>query len=150
MTLVIALKLLSLAAVAASAPGGSLSDPPAAASPIVAARSLPAGAVIGEADLQIDATDPNSSERAREMIGKEARRMLAEGAPIRETDLRTATLVRRNALVRMRYMKGPLSITAEGRALSGGGKGDMINVMNLSSKTVVSAEIIADGTVVVR
>ena len=40
-----------------------------------------------------------------------------------------------------------LRILTEGRALARGGVGDVIRVMNLSSRTTVSGRIAADGSV---
>lgn len=45
------------------------------------------------------------------------------------------------------YRLGALEIRAEGRALSRGGVGDEIRVMNLSSRTTVSGRIAEDGAV---
>jgi flagella basal body P-ring formation protein FlgA len=124
--------------------------PPSAVATIVAARNLAPGSVLRDGDLQFDATDAALSEQVAAMVGMETRRLLIEGALVRETDLRTATLVRRNGFVRMLYAEGPLNIEAEGRALSGGGKGDLIKVMNLTSKIVVSAEVADEGLVAVK
>ena len=52
---------------------------------------------------------------------------------------------RRNQIVRIAYDTGALRIEAEGRALSEGAAGDLVRVMNLSSRKTISAVVAADG-----
>ena len=59
-------------------------------------------------------------------------------------------LVKRNALVVMEFVRGPLSIVAEGRALSAGGEGETVRVLNTSSRIAVSALVVAPNRVRVR
>ena len=69
-------------------------------------------------------------------------------AAVRADDLAAIpikALVERNALVLLRYERGALVITAEGRALDRGALGDRIRVTNLSSRQTVVGRIAADG-----
>jgi flagellar basal body P-ring formation protein FlgA len=47
----------------------------------------------------------------------------------------------------LRYAAGPLAITTEGRALARGGAGDVIRVLNLSSRNTVTGRVQPDGAV---
>jgi len=107
-------------------------------------RSLPAGAVITSDDVA-DA-EPDASV----FVGKELRRYLPAGSVLRSSDLRPPTLVTRNRPVRLEYVKGPLLITAEGRALSSGAEGDAVQVINLTSRSVLTGIVIGADRVEVR
>ena len=117
---------------------------------LVAARTLPAGTVIGEGDVMlVDAEIPEALTSAAEAVGQEARVALYAGRPIRSRDLGAETLIERNALVTLVYRSGNLTILAEGRALDRAAEGEMVRVMNLASKTTVSGRVLADGTIIV-
>ncbi|MFZ5616009.1 MAG: flagellar basal body P-ring formation chaperone FlgA [Pseudomonadota bacterium] len=116
---------------------------------IVAARNVPPGAILAEQDLRIVGGDDASIIFAA-VVGKETKRLIPEGAGVRESDVRAPTLVARNGLVRMEFTKGPLMMSTEGRALSGGAAGEIVKVMNIRSKTVVSAIVVAPGKVLVQ
>lgn len=121
-----------------------------ASSTITLARTVAPGAALTALDLTADENDPIARMQIAGVVGLEARRLLVSGAPLRDSDLRAPTLVLRNSVVRMEYVSGPLSIVTEGRALAGGAGGDVIKVLNLTSKAVVTAEITERGKVVVR
>lgn len=120
--------------------------PIAAQSAIVAARDLPAGTVVTEADLVWDEnvaggmTDPDLA------IGKQVRVAIYEGRPVVAGALRVPVLVSRNQIVRIAFDTGGLRIETEGRALSEGAAGDVVRVMNLASRKTISAVVAADGT----
>lgn len=113
---------------------------------LIAARNIRAGAIITAGDITAP-DDTDGMRRAVNMIGKEAIRTFYQGQPLTEDDLRAPTVVKRNAIVHMEYSKGPMIISAEGRALDKGGIGERIRVMNLISKRVVTATIIGADSV---
>ncbi|MEM9705445.1 MAG: flagellar basal body P-ring formation chaperone FlgA [Pseudomonadota bacterium] len=122
---------------------------PVYAEDLIASRGIKAGTVITGSDI----VPPKSSEalrRAANLLGKEASRNIYGGRRISEADVRTPRIISRNAIVMMRYKKGPMRIEAEGRALDEGGAGDRIRIMNLQSKRIVTAKILDSGTVEVR
>ena len=93
------------------------------------------------ADIPGALTDPEAA------LGQEARVTLYAGRPIRAADLGTAALVERNQAVTLIFHAGGLSILTAGRALSRGGPGDLIKVMNLASHLTVTGTVAADGSV---
>ena len=119
--------------------------PPALALDLVANRTMPAGTIIASGDLTVLGQVPKDAAEA--YVGMEIRRAVYAGRPVSETDLGPATLIRRNDIVTMLYRSGALGLRTEGRALSPGGKGERIEVMNLDSRLTVRATVTARGHV---
>lgn len=119
---------------------------PLTAEVIVPVRTIPAQSVITAADLgQSDMDVPGAIADVEAIIGMEARVALYPGRPIAPGDLALPATVARNAIVPLVYVSGGLFIATEGRALDRAGPGDVIRVMNLASRTTVSARIGMDG-----
>lgn len=119
---------------------------PALAEEPVAARNIRAGEVIASGDMEAPAS-ADGLRVAAGFIGKEAARTIYRGQKITDQDLRAPTLVERNAIVTMEFSKGSLAITTEGRALEPGGLGSRIRVMNMASRRVVTAHVVAANVV---
>ena len=114
---------------------------PAAADPVRANRTLRVGEIVAAADL---------SGPAAPMVGLEVRRAVYAGHPVGMADLGPPTLVRRNEVVTMNFTSGGIDLRAEGRALGDGGAGEVVEVMNLTSRRTVRATIVGSRTVEVR
>jgi flagella basal body P-ring formation protein FlgA len=99
-------------------------------------KPLAAGAIITADDVVAD------EALKATIIGRELRRQMPAGAVLRNSDVRPPTLVVRNRPVRIDYAKGPLLISAPGRALSNGAKGETVRVMNLSSRSIITGVVI--------
>jgi len=120
---------------------------PAIADTVVAARTIPARSIIGIDDVLVRDLDTPGGISAPELaIGQEARVALYAGRPIRMADIGIPAIVERNMIITLVYQNGGIMISTEGRALDRAGPGDLIRVMNLSSRTTVSARIDANGT----
>jgi flagellar basal body P-ring formation protein FlgA len=119
---------------------------PASAEILVPARTIPAQTVIAASDLMPspDAV-PGAVADAAQIVGLEARVALYPGRPISPADLRPRAVVERNALLPLVFRAGGLLITTEGRALDRAGPGELIEVMNLASRTTVTARVGLDG-----
>ena len=65
-------------------------------------------------------------------------------------DLGPPTLVRRNAVVVMLYSDRGLGIRTEGRALDSGGAGEVVRVINLTSRQPVLATVTGENQVEVH
>ncbi|WP_434616540.1 flagellar basal body P-ring formation chaperone FlgA [Tabrizicola sp. M-4] len=117
---------------------------------LVALRAIPAQTVLSEADFTtVDAVIPGAVTLSSEAVGQQVRRAIYPGRPILARDLAPPVLIGRNALVRMRYLRDGLEIASEGRALDKGALGQVIRVMSLGSRTVVSGRVQADGSIAV-
>ena len=121
---------------------------PALADSMVATRTIRAQTVLAPEDIAMVAADiPGALTDPAAALGQEARVTLYAGRPIRAADLGSAALVERNQVVALVYQTGGVSILTEGRALARGASGEVIKVMNLTSRATVSGVIGPDGTV---
>lgn len=120
---------------------------PLSADVLAANRVIRAGTIVTEADLMRVKSVPGGLQALDEVVGREARVTLYAGRALRKSDLGAPALVERNQLVLLVYERAGLSMLTEGRALSRGGEGDVIRVINLHSRLAVSGVVRADGTV---
>lgn len=113
---------------------------------LVAARTLPAQTIIGEADLLArDIEVPGSVDDPLLLVGMETRVALYAGRPIRPGDVGYPAIVDRNQIIPLVYDAGGIVIRTEGRSLDRAGPGDIIRIMNLASRNTVSARLGMDG-----
>lgn len=118
-----------------------------AAEIVVPARTIPAQHIIGPEDLtHRDMVVPGAVTDPDMVIGMEARVALYAGRPIHQDDIGFPSIIDRNQIVPLVYQSGALFIATEGRALDRAGPGDLIRVMNLSSRATVMARIGTDGS----
>ncbi|PHS37763.1 MAG: flagella basal body P-ring formation protein FlgA [Robiginitomaculum sp.] len=76
-------------------------------------------------------------------IGMQLTRTVYAGHKIETHYLSEPVLVKRNAQVSMIYTFGAMQLSAKGRALQAGAKGETITVMNTSSRKKITAIIIS-------
>ena len=119
---------------------------PAMADTVVAARTIQAQTLIGPEDLVLQPVDvPGGTDDPQLLIGMEARTALYAGRAISPADVGFPAIVDRNQIVPLVYSMGGLTISTEGRALGRAGVGEVIRIMNLTSRATVTAQIGADG-----
>jgi flagella basal body P-ring formation protein FlgA len=119
---------------------------PLCAETVVAARTIPAHSVLGPDDLLLrDVIVPGGVTDPNQIVGMEARVALFAGRPIRPGDVGFPAVVERNQIIPLIYQGTGLIIATEGRALERAGPGDVIRVMNLTSRATVPARIGIDG-----
>jgi flagellar basal body P-ring formation protein FlgA len=117
-------------------------------------RAIGAGETIRSADVEMvqvreDATRRDVIASADKLIGQVARQRLREREPVRETDVRAATLVARNANVTVLLQMGSLSLSVQGRAVEEGARGDTIRVLNTTSNRQIEGVVVGPDTVAV-
>jgi flagella basal body P-ring formation protein FlgA len=118
---------------------------------LVATRSLRARTVVSPDDVALSpGATPGALTHPEDAIGMETRVAVYAGRPVMPGDLGPPALVDRNQIVTMRFVKGGLLITAEGRSLGRGGVGERVRVMNLDSRTTVTGVVIDHGLLEVR
>ncbi|QQA42979.1 flagellar basal body P-ring formation chaperone FlgA [Pelagovum pacificum] len=121
--------------------------PPAGADTLVATRTIRPFQLIAPGDLTLDGGSySGGTDDASSLIGLEARVAIYAGRPVRAADVGPPTIVERNQLVSLIYDGSGLRIATEGRALDRASEGDLIRVMNLSSRNTVTARIGTDGS----
>ncbi|MCB1720461.1 MAG: flagellar basal body P-ring formation protein FlgA [Alphaproteobacteria bacterium] len=84
---------------------------------------------------------------ADELVGMTPRRMITAGKPMTENDIEPPQIVERGENVTLVFNSGPLSLTAQGKALENGAKGDVIRVVNASSSKTLQARVIGEREV---
>jgi len=82
-----------------------------------------------------------------ELHGAVAVRPLSPGNMVRKSNIKFPFLVKRGHLVHIHARRGQLSITAIGKSLDAGRKGDLIRVVNIDSKKPVHARVVESSSV---
>ncbi len=118
----------------------------------VATRRLAIGDVARAGDVRVqrvrvERARPGLAGDAAQVVGQQLRRPLTEGMPFVVSDLGAPVAVEKNGTVTMVLEAGGLSLTAQGRALAAAPRGGLVDVMNLSSRQVVEAQVIGPGRV---
>jgi len=109
---------------------------------VVAAHTIRTKSVITLEDIiLLDSESTGSIGELDLVAGMEARTILYQGRPIRPQDIGPPALIERNQIVSIIYIDGSLVIMTEGRALNRGGLGDLVRVLNLSSKMAVTGTV---------
>lgn len=115
---------------------------------LVTTRVIKAGTILQLQDLTIVHADiPGAVTDPQFVAGQEARLTLYPGRPIHANQLGPPAVIERNQVVGLSFIAGGLAITTEGRALARGGVGDVIRVLNLSSRNTVQGLVMPDGSV---
>lgn len=122
----------------------------ALADSLVATRVIKAQEPLVAEDVTLVAAEiPGALTDPAQALGQEARVAIYPGRPILAENIGPAAMVERNQIVSLSYSAGGLVIRTDGRALARGGAGEVIEVMNLTSKTKITGRIGPDGSVMV-
>ncbi len=115
----------------------------------VPAHDIPRGVVITEDDLvfreTIDAGAARFLSDADFIIGKEARRPLVKGAPLREGDLHAPIVMKRGAAATIVLEAPGLRLTQIASALESGAEGDLIRFRNINSGAEIRAVVLSSA-----
>lgn len=123
----------------------------ASAEILVPSRTIRAKEIIQPEDLVVKAVDvAGAISEEGAIVGQEARVALYPGRPIRHSDVGPPAIVDRNDVVPLIFSRGGLLIITEGRAMGRGASGEVIRVMNLTSRTTVTGRIRSDGSIEVH
>ncbi len=118
---------------------------------VTAARHLRAGTIVQDADILVDGGAPDAvASLKKTMAGKEIKHTVYAGKPLTLSDLGSPTVIKRNAVITIEFIRGPLVITTDGRALDPGGVGDTVRVMNLNSRIILTAMVVGANKVVTQ
>lgn len=118
----------------------------------VPVRRLMPGELVAEADLaEVEvplARLPAFAVTDRDtLLGREVRRMLAEGRPVMAQSVMAPRAVTRGQRVTITLRDSGLSLSAPGRALGDAAQGEPVKVVNLATNASVSGLATADGVV---
>lgn len=142
-----------------AAAGDSASDPVHVAGRLVNVIQIPTltrpmvpGEVIGAGDIAWVAIDiarlpAGQVMDARDLIGRTPRRPVRARETLRPVDLEIPVLIHRNDSVLIVLEAPGMTLTAQGKALEDGGRGEMIRVVNIQSNRTIDATVEAAGQV---
>jgi flagella basal body P-ring formation protein FlgA len=120
----------------------------------VLSENMRNGDLIRENDVHMMTVRQNDINEAvflskNDLIGMTPRRTLREGQPVRLSDLEKPKIVKKGEIITITLKNGPLNLTAKGKAMDHGAKGDIIRVMNTTSKRVIEGQVNAPQRVIV-
>ncbi|MBI1328808.1 MAG: flagellar basal body P-ring formation protein FlgA [Alphaproteobacteria bacterium] len=119
---------------------------------VVPARDIPRGETIADSDL-VYATVPPDRVRGglalsmNELSGMQARRYLRAGELVRSEDVRHPVIVTKGSTVTMTFTVPGITLTAVGKAMSEGGLGESVTVLNPVSYRQITATVTGPGQV---
>lgn len=119
---------------------------------VVPTRNIARGDIIADSDLSYDTVPAShafggAATAIDQLAGKQARRFLRVGQPVRGSDVRAPILVTKGSTVTMTFSAPGISLTAVGKAMSEGGMGEMVTVLNPVSYRQITATVTGPGTV---
>jgi len=121
----------------------------------VLTRRIRRGAIIRARDVVLHKLDRARVASATvldrtNVVGLAARRTLRRGEPLNSGDLRAPVLVRRGALVTMEIQTSQMRLTARGKALESGSRGDTVRIRNIQSKRVIEGTVVGADRVRIK
>lgn len=87
---------------------------------------------------------------ADDLVGLSARHALRAGVPVRAAQVRQPVVVAKGSQVILVLDRPGLALSARGRALEDGGRGEVVRVSNLQSNIVIEGTVAGPGQVRVR
>lgn len=100
-------------------------------------------------EVRSDQTGTDIAASESQLLGQTARRAVLANQPVRLRDLQMPRIIAKGALITITLSTPTLSLTAQGKALQDGGKGDVIRVVNTQSNRIVEATVIGTNLVAV-
>jgi len=140
-----------IVAFAAFAATQSLADEPqSGVRVVVPAHDIARGEVIADADLSYQMVPASHSLEGvvtspDDLTGREARRLLRSGEVVRADDVKKPVLITKGSTVTMSFEAPGITLTAVGKAVTEGGLGESIVVLNPVSYRQVTATVTGQG-----
>lgn len=121
----------------------------------VLAKKLKVGTIIGTHDLKREWVQDIKIGKdvltaTADILGQEMRQAHPAGSVIRARDIAAPRMVLRGSIVTMKIQTPAMLITAQGRALQDGTKGEVVRIKNMQSMRIIEATVTADGIVQVN
>jgi flagellar basal body P-ring formation protein FlgA len=122
---------------------------------VIATRDLSRGTALEADDLELQVMDTAHLLRGHfvavnEVIGQTLKRTLRRGQVVTPSMLLVQKTVRRGEQITILAGSGGISVRSQGKALKDGNPGDLIRVVNLSSKRELEARVVSPGLVTVE
>ncbi|RMH41773.1 MAG: flagella basal body P-ring formation protein FlgA [Alphaproteobacteria bacterium] len=118
----------------------------------VPARRLMPDEIISEADINVvempwQRVNAFAVLEAKDLIGKQVRRMLPQGRPVLVQSVSPPLVITRGQKVQIEFRRGGLYLAAEGKAITDAFSGQEVRVVNLSSNRIIVGIATDDGKV---
>jgi flagella basal body P-ring formation protein FlgA len=119
---------------------------------VVPARDIARGETIVDSDLTFqtiaaDRMPPSVATSLADLEGKQTRLYLRMGQPVRLDEVRMPVLVTKGSTVTMTFDAPGIALTVTGKAMTEGGMGESVTVLNPISYRQVSGTVTGAGTV---
>lgn len=123
----------------------SFSAPSAA---LIASEVIPAGDIITLENSAPKSGELTSNDEA--LLGKQVRRTVYAGKPVTTANTRAPFVIKRNQNVTVKYISGALEISMTGRAMENASVGEIVSIMNASSRELVSGIVTEEGWILAQ
>ncbi|WP_029008968.1 flagellar basal body P-ring formation chaperone FlgA [Azospirillum halopraeferens] len=121
--------------------------------PVLARRVMPGDTIAAEdvTWIEVRAEHAGSDVAAREtdVVGMTPKRGVPVNQPVRLRDIQSPRLVDKGSFVTITLTTANLTLTARGKALQDGGRGEVIRVVNTQSNRIVEATVAGPNVVAV-
>ncbi len=97
--------------------------------------------------IPLQQADAQGIAPLEQLVGMALNRQSREGMLIRASDVSVPLAVAKNDLVTIIYRQGPMTLTVRGQAVTGAAEGAPLQVLNLISRRVITAQAIGPGAV---
>ncbi|HEY1838325.1 MAG: flagellar basal body P-ring formation chaperone FlgA [Rhizomicrobium sp.] len=119
---------------------------------VVPARDIARGETIVDSDLTFqtiaaDRMPPSVATSLTDLEGKQTRLYLRAGQPVRLDEVRMPVLVTKGSTVTMIFDAPGIALTVTGKAMTEGGMGESVTVLNPISYRQVTGTVTGAGTV---
>jgi len=113
--------------------------------PVVAGR-VQRGDIVRDHDLEYVSLPQSKIGRTvlldrERIVGRQARRVLSPGKPVRASDIRPPVIVEKGTLGTILVQTSRMKITARGKALDDGAQGETVRVLNIRSRQTVEGTV---------
>lgn len=113
------------------------------------------GNIIRAKDISYQMQRANSIQHdvvlnAEELVGMTPRRIVFNDKPVKVSDIEAPQIIKRGENITMIFKNGSMELTAMGKALENGSKGDLIRVVNNGSSRTITAQVTAEKEVRVQ
>lgn len=114
--------------------------------------NLPAGAVLDIGNIAMRPVplryvESTGVARLEDVVGKALNRQSRDGMMLKAADISTPLTIAKNDPVTIYFRRGPMTLTVKGQAVTGATTGAPLQVLNLMSRSVISATAIGPGAV---
>lgn len=100
-------------------------------------------------EMRADQAGSDIAASENDLVGMTPKRGVPVNQPVRLRDIQTPRLIDKGSLVVITLSTASMSLSAQGKALQDGGRGDVIRVVNTQSNRIVEATVAGPNVVVV-